>query len=160
MSPYSSLTIPAKSSVEERNLEGANDTIRLAEINKALRVSEARYRRLFETAQDGILLLNAESAQIEDVNPFLIEILGYSHDEFLGKKFGRSEHSRILHSARMLSLNCKQRDISDSTIFPWRLKTGAEFQLSLSAMFILVKALMSFNVTYGTIRNDTLQKLH
>ena len=53
---------------------------------KALRISESRYRRLFETAQDGILLLNAKSAQIEDVNPYLIEMLGYSHAEFLGKK--------------------------------------------------------------------------
>ena len=53
---------------------------------KALRVSESRYRRLFETAQDGILLLNADTAQIEDVNPHLIEMLGYSHAEFLGKK--------------------------------------------------------------------------
>ncbi|WP_242470738.1 PAS domain S-box protein [Thiocystis violacea] len=53
---------------------------------QALRLSEARYRRLFETAQDGILLLNAETAQIEDVNPFLIDMLGYSYDEFMGKK--------------------------------------------------------------------------
>jgi PAS domain S-box-containing protein len=53
---------------------------------KALRVSECRYRRLFETAQDGILLLNADTAQIEDVNPYLIAMLGYSHAEFLGKK--------------------------------------------------------------------------
>ncbi|HSM98019.1 MAG TPA: EAL domain-containing protein, partial [Gallionella sp.] len=53
---------------------------------KALRVSESRYRRLFETAQDGILLLNAETARIEDVNPFLIGMLGYSRAEFLGKK--------------------------------------------------------------------------
>ncbi|MHB8666465.1 MAG: diguanylate cyclase domain-containing protein [Burkholderiales bacterium] len=53
---------------------------------KALRVSESRYRRLFETARDGILLLNADTAQIEDVNPYLIELLGYSHAEFLGKK--------------------------------------------------------------------------
>ncbi len=53
---------------------------------KALRISESRYRRLFETAQDGILLLNAKTAQIEDVNPYLIAMLGYSHTEFLGKK--------------------------------------------------------------------------
>jgi diguanylate cyclase (GGDEF)-like protein/PAS domain S-box-containing protein len=53
---------------------------------KALRISESRYRRLFEAAQDGILLLNADTAQIEDVNPYLIAMLGYSHDEFLGKK--------------------------------------------------------------------------
>ena len=58
----------------------------LSTTDQALRMSEARYRRLFETAQDGILLLNAETAQIEDVNPFLIDMLGYSYDEFLGKK--------------------------------------------------------------------------
>jgi len=55
-------------------------------LSVALRVSESRYRRLFETAQDGILLLNADTAQIEDVNPYLIDTLGYSHAEFLGKK--------------------------------------------------------------------------
>lgn len=53
---------------------------------KALRVSESRYRRLFEAAQDGIFLLNFKTAQIEDVNPYLIMMLGYSHAEFMGKK--------------------------------------------------------------------------
>lgn len=52
----------------------------------ALRASESRYRRLFETARDGILLLNASTAQIEDVNPYLTELLGYTHAECLGKK--------------------------------------------------------------------------
>lgn len=50
-----------------------------------LRESESRYRRLFETAKDGILLLDAASGQITDVNPFLIELLGYSYEEFIGK---------------------------------------------------------------------------
>jgi len=53
---------------------------------EALRVSERRYRRVFETAQDGILLLDAETAQIKDVNPYLIQMLGYPQEEFLGKK--------------------------------------------------------------------------
>jgi formate hydrogenlyase transcriptional activator len=53
---------------------------------EALKISETRYRRLFESAQDGILILDAETGQISDVNPFLIEMLGYSHEEFLGKK--------------------------------------------------------------------------
>jgi diguanylate cyclase (GGDEF)-like protein/PAS domain S-box-containing protein len=52
----------------------------------AIRDSETRYRRLFETAKDGILLLDAASGQITDVNPFLIELLGYTHEELLGKK--------------------------------------------------------------------------
>lgn len=47
--------------------------------------SELRYRRLFETAKDGILILDVETGKIVDANPFLIEMLGYSHEQFLGK---------------------------------------------------------------------------
>jgi len=64
----------------------ADHSTLLSLIDKAMRISETRYRRLFETAQDGILLLNATTAQIEDANPFLINMLGYSHGELLGKK--------------------------------------------------------------------------
>ncbi|MFH1149649.1 MAG: PAS domain S-box protein [Actinomycetota bacterium] len=47
--------------------------------------SEIRYRRLFESARDGILILDADTGKIEDANPYLIEILGYSLEEFVGK---------------------------------------------------------------------------
>ena len=53
---------------------------------RALKVSETRYRRLFETAQDGILILDADTGQIDDVNPFLIDMLGYTYEDFQGKK--------------------------------------------------------------------------
>jgi PAS domain S-box-containing protein len=52
----------------------------------SLQVSEARYRRLFETAQDGILILDADTGQITDVNPYLVKMLGYAQEDFLGKK--------------------------------------------------------------------------
>ena len=52
----------------------------------ALRTSEIRYRRLFEAARDGILILNAATLEITDVNPFMTELLGYSRGEFLGKE--------------------------------------------------------------------------
>ena len=53
---------------------------------KILQTSELRYRRLFEAAQDGILLLDAETGMITDVNPFLVNLLGYSGEEFIKKK--------------------------------------------------------------------------
>jgi PAS domain S-box-containing protein len=53
---------------------------------ESMAVSESRYRRLFETAQDGILILDAESGKITDVNPFLEDMLGYSREEFVGKR--------------------------------------------------------------------------
>jgi len=51
-----------------------------------LRISELRYRRLFEAARDGILILDAVTLKITEVNPFMTELLGYSHAEFLGKE--------------------------------------------------------------------------
>jgi len=58
----------------------------LSESEAALRDSEVRYRRLFETAQDGILILDAKTGLITDVNPFLVKLLDYSFEEFLGKE--------------------------------------------------------------------------
>jgi len=55
---------------------------------RALRASELSYRRLFEAAQDGILILDADTGRINDVNPFLIKLLGFSHDEMVGKTVG------------------------------------------------------------------------
>ena len=54
--------------------------------DEAFRASELRYRRLFEAAQDGILILDAKTGQIDDVNPFLLRLLGYSYEEFVGKR--------------------------------------------------------------------------
>jgi PAS domain S-box-containing protein len=55
-------------------------------IEKTLQDSEIRYRRLFEAAQDGILIINAETGKIVDVNQFLMDMLRYSHEEFVGKE--------------------------------------------------------------------------
>src|ERR1041384_3140779 len=57
----------------------------MASVEK-IRTSELRYRRLFEAAQDGILLLDAQTGAITDVNPFLIKLLGYTREEFIQRK--------------------------------------------------------------------------
>jgi PAS domain S-box-containing protein len=53
--------------------------------NNDLKISEIRYRRLFESAKDGILILNAKTGIVLDVNPFLIELLGISKEKFIKK---------------------------------------------------------------------------
>jgi len=67
-----------------------------------LRTSEIRYRRLFEAARDGILILDIDTLKITDVNPFMTGMLGYSREEFLGKElweiglFGDKEASQAV----------------------------------------------------------------
>jgi PAS domain S-box-containing protein len=55
---------------------------------QALRASELSYRRLFEAAKDGILILNVDTGYIDDVNPFLCKLLGFRHEEMVGKTVG------------------------------------------------------------------------
>src|SRR5277367_1006487 len=45
----------------------------------AMKDSEVRYRRLFQTAKDGILILDADTGKIIEANPFMTELLGYAH---------------------------------------------------------------------------------
>ncbi len=66
-----------------KNLQSPSDSI---DLKNKLRFSEIRYRRLFETACDGILILNGKTAVIDDINPYLIKMLNYTRDELLGKK--------------------------------------------------------------------------
>ncbi len=52
---------------------------------ETISASELRYRRLFESAEEGILILDFDTGQILDVNSYLINLLGYSHEEYLEK---------------------------------------------------------------------------
>jgi len=72
--------------VDEKKQPSLASKTKTAGEHEVLRASESRYRRLFEAAQEGILLLNGETAEIEDANPYLINMLGYSYEQMIGKK--------------------------------------------------------------------------
>ena len=55
-------------------------------IEDTLKFSELHYRRLFEAAQDGIVIIDADTGRITDVNPFLVDLLGYARKDFIDKK--------------------------------------------------------------------------
>ncbi len=65
--------------------ESKNIDLALQKANQAMTVSETRYRRLFEMSKDGILILDAATGKITDVNPFMIEMLKYSREQFIEK---------------------------------------------------------------------------
>ncbi len=55
-------------------------------VEKRIELSESRYRRLFEAAHDGILILDAKNERVIDVNRFLLDLLHQPRDFFLGKE--------------------------------------------------------------------------
>jgi diguanylate cyclase (GGDEF)-like protein/PAS domain S-box-containing protein len=50
---------------------------------RALKASEIRYRRVFETAPYGILVLDADTGVVIDANPFVCRLIGYAQPEVL-----------------------------------------------------------------------------
>lgn len=55
-------------------------------LEQKLNASETLYRRLFETAKDGVLILDAGNGKILEANPFMTELSGYPVEEFIGKE--------------------------------------------------------------------------
>ena len=85
---------------------------------QAIRDSELSYRRLFEATKDGILILEADTGRISDVNPFLIEMMGYSHGELVG--------------APIWELGLFKNIISNKARFEQMRERGYEFSENLS----------------------------
>jgi len=104
--------------------------MRLGDVRRdTLRESETRYRRLFETACDGILLLNADSGQIEDVNPYLIDMLGYSHAEFLGKKLWEVGTFADIPQSKEMFLKLQTEGYVRYEDLPLKTKAGVKIQV-------------------------------
>jgi PAS domain S-box-containing protein len=70
----------------EKILLFIDDITERVESRAVMHASEIRYRRLFEAARDGILLLYPDTRKIADANPFMTELLGYPREELLGKE--------------------------------------------------------------------------
>ncbi len=71
-------------------------------MERALRASELSYRRLFEAAKDGILILDADTGRITEVNPFLFELLGFSRNEMIGKTVGELSPFKDIESNQVM----------------------------------------------------------
>jgi PAS domain S-box-containing protein len=109
-------TIPVTDQTPSRNPEEY-----LAE---ALRISELRYRRLFETAQDGILILDADSGEITDVNPFLIDLLDYPFDELRGRKLWEIGQFKDIAANRAAFKNLQENEYIRYENLPLRRRDG------------------------------------
>jgi PAS domain S-box-containing protein len=70
--------------------------------DEALRASELSYRRLFEAAKDGILILDVDTGRITDVNPFLFKLLGFSRSEMVGKTVGELSPFKDIESNKVM----------------------------------------------------------
>ena len=91
--------------------------------------SEVRYRRLFEAAQDGILILDAGTGAITDVNPYLIDMLGYSRDEFVEKKLWEVGAFKDIEASQVAFKALQEKEYIRHENLPLKAKDGRLIQV-------------------------------
>jgi len=134
---------------ELRTIEAAARSV------QAILASELRYRRLFETAQDGILILDADSGQVVDANPFMKDLLGYSQEEFLGKKLWEIGPFKGEAASKIAFGELQHKDRIHYEGLPLETRDGlrVEVEFITNAYFVDQKRLIQCN-----IRNITERK--
>jgi PAS domain S-box-containing protein len=106
----------------------------------SLGVSELRYRRLFETAQDGILILDANSGEIMDVNPFLLDLLDYPFEELRGRKLWEIGQFKDIAANRSAFETLQQNEYIRYENLPLRRRDGKQIQVEFVSNVYWVKA--------------------
>ena len=123
--------------------------------------SETRYRRLFESAKDGILILDAENGEIVDVNPFLIEMLGYSREELIEKEIWEIGAFKDAVANRDKFIELQQMDYVRYDDLPLETVDGREIDVEFVSNMYLVnqKKVIQCNIRDITVRKHTEKEL-
>ena len=95
----------------------------------ALQMSEVRYRRLFETAKDGILLLDFGNARVIDANPMLAKMFGYDASTLRGQVFHEIEPFRSLPECRAALADLQANEVAFAD--HWALSTGENVRIDV-----------------------------
>ncbi len=124
----------------ETRTEAAETRIEAVEIRseQLICASETRYRRLFETAQDGILILDADNGQVVDANPFMKELLGYSQEEFLGRKLWEIGPFKGEAASKITFAELQQKDRLRYEGLPLETKDGRRVEVEFISNAYLV----------------------
>ena len=123
---------------------------------ESLRNSEVRYRRLFETAKDGILLLDANTGRITDANPFLQDMLGYTHHELLGKALWEIGPVKDIPASQDALRRLQKLEYVRYENLPLETKTGEHIQVEFVSNVYLVNGT---RVIQCNVRDITARKL-
>ena len=98
-----------------------------------VRISEIRYRRLFEAAHDGVLIIDSVSRKITDANPYLLDLLGYTLEELVGKELWQIGLLKDEQSSHAAFREIQQHGLIRYDDLPVQSKSGQTQQVEVVA---------------------------
>jgi diguanylate cyclase (GGDEF)-like protein/PAS domain S-box-containing protein len=120
-----------------------------------LEQSEARYRRLFETAKDGILILDGDTGRITDINPYLQDMLGYAKEELVGKALWEIGPVENIAASQKAMHHLQNTDYIRYEDLPLETKAGERKQVEFVSNVYMVNG---WRVIQCNIRDITARK--
>jgi diguanylate cyclase (GGDEF)-like protein/PAS domain S-box-containing protein len=93
--------------------------------------SEQRYRRLFDAARDGIVLVEAETGHIIDINPSFLAMAGYTRDELLGRKLWQIDPFRETDAIQVIFKELQNQDYIYYDDLPLYTKKGSRIPVEI-----------------------------
>ena len=102
---------------------------RESSLELSLEASELRYRRLFETAQDGILILDGNTGKIIDVNPFLLDLLDYPFEDMIGRRLWEIGLFKDIAANQAAFETLQRNEYIRYENLPLRSKAGGQIQV-------------------------------
>ncbi len=124
-------------------------------IEQELRCSEQQYRQLFESAQHGIVILDANTGQIHRANPHLLKLLGYSHDDLIGKNMWDIEAFVDTEKSRAAHHHLKEHDQLKYENFPLETKNGRHLDVEIESTVCKIN---ENRIVHCNIRDTTDRK--
>ncbi|MGZ5565586.1 MAG: PAS domain S-box protein [Limisphaerales bacterium] len=100
------------------------DVSQMLHFQAQMRHSERRYRRLFEAARDGVLIVDPNTRKILDANPFMSELLGYVHEALLGKELFEIGLLKDAEASREAFRELQEKGFIRYENLPLKTKTG------------------------------------
>jgi len=109
------------------------DITQRQQAQESMEVSEVRYRRLFEAAKDGILILDTVHGKVTDANPFMAQLLGYSPEAFLGKELWQIGLLRDADSSRAMVRELQEKGYVRYENLPLETTSGRKVEVEVVA---------------------------
>ncbi len=149
--------IESKPSESSSNFDGSG----LKQTAELIQKPEIRYRRLFETAQDGILILDADTGAITEANPFLTKLLGYSREELVDKQLWEIGAFTDIKTSKAAFQELQQKEYIRYENLPFQTKDGRTIPVEFVSNVYLVgnRKVIQCNIRDITVRKEIEKEL-
>jgi two-component system, chemotaxis family, CheB/CheR fusion protein len=133
----------------------------IEDVTDRKRTAEEKYRRLFEAAQDGIIIIDAESGAITDVNPFILDLLGLNRSDLIGRHFWETPPLANGEGVRSALIRLREKEVVRLPDLTIKAKDGRQIEMEVvgNVYHEGAKRVAQFNLRDITERKDFNQQL-